>query len=48
MPKNERGRKEDDEGFWGGGKGTQMDINPWKRQKRICNKVKLITEIEIA
>lgn len=32
----------------GGEKGTQMDINPWKRQKRKCNKVRLITEIEIA
>lgn len=26
----------------------QMDRKPWKRQKRICEKVRLITEIQIA
>lgn len=26
----------------------QMDRKPWKRQKRICEKVRLITEIRIA
>lgn len=26
----------------------QMDRKPWKRQERICEKVRLITEIQIA